>query len=151
MTFLTVCDAIQLPAVALESVATMMPPLKRKANVVVPWAILIGQFGLEWSSVIARRKLAGRSSGGRANLNDSGGIESAYCSCSSWLCPSCANAGCVYWATRASILEDCLVALASIRRVVNCHTASGRAAEVSDDEWLEKILGFAVLDDGRRC
>jgi hypothetical protein len=26
MTFLTVCDAIQFPAVALESVATIMPP-----------------------------------------------------------------------------------------------------------------------------
>lgn len=36
MTFFTVCDAIQLPAVALESVATIMPPLNRKANVVVP-------------------------------------------------------------------------------------------------------------------
>lgn len=47
MTFLTVCDAIQLPAVALESVATMIPPLNLKASVVVPWAILIGQLGLE--------------------------------------------------------------------------------------------------------
>ena len=47
MTFFTVCEAIQLPAVALESVATMMPPLNLKANVVVPCAILIGQFGFE--------------------------------------------------------------------------------------------------------
>ena len=45
MTFLTVCEAIQFPAVALESVATIMPPLKRKARVVVPCASLIGQFG----------------------------------------------------------------------------------------------------------
>jgi hypothetical protein len=54
MTFLTVCEAIQLPAVARESVATMMPPLKRKARVVVPWAILMGQSGLARSSVAAR-------------------------------------------------------------------------------------------------
>lgn len=54
MTFLTVCEAIQLPAVARESVATMMPPLKRKARVVVPWAILMGHWGLERSSVAAR-------------------------------------------------------------------------------------------------
>lgn len=54
MTFLTVCEAIQLPAVARESVATMMPPWKRKARVVVPWAILIGHCGLERSSVAAR-------------------------------------------------------------------------------------------------
>lgn len=47
MTFFTVWDAIQLPAVARESVATMMPPLNRKASVVVPCAILIGQCGLE--------------------------------------------------------------------------------------------------------
>lgn len=47
MTFFTVCDAIQFPAVALESVATMMPPLNLKARVVVPCAILIGQFGFE--------------------------------------------------------------------------------------------------------
>jgi len=47
ITFLTVCDAIQLPAVALESVATIIPPLKRKASVVVPWASLMGQLGLE--------------------------------------------------------------------------------------------------------
>jgi hypothetical protein len=54
ITFLTVCEAIQFPAVARESVATMMPPWKRKARVVVPWAILMGQFGLERSSVAAR-------------------------------------------------------------------------------------------------
>jgi hypothetical protein len=36
MTFLTVWLAIQLPAVARESVHTMMPPWKRKASVVVP-------------------------------------------------------------------------------------------------------------------
>lgn len=59
MTFLTVWEAIQLPAVALESVATIMPPLKRKARVVVPWASLTGQFGLAWSSVVARRKAEG--------------------------------------------------------------------------------------------
>lgn len=47
MTFLTVWLAIQFPAVALESVATMMPPWKRKANVVVPCASLIGQLGFE--------------------------------------------------------------------------------------------------------
>lgn len=47
MTFLTVCEAIQFPAVALESVATMIPPLNRNAKVVVPWAILMGQLGLE--------------------------------------------------------------------------------------------------------
>lgn len=54
MTFLTVWLAIQFPCVALESVATIMPPLNLKARVVVPCAILMGQFGLEWSSVIAR-------------------------------------------------------------------------------------------------
>lgn len=36
ITFLTVCEAIQLPAVARESVATMIPPLNLKARVVVP-------------------------------------------------------------------------------------------------------------------
>jgi hypothetical protein len=54
MTFFTVCEAIQLPAVARESVATMMPPWKRKASVVVPWAILMGQLGFDRSSVAAR-------------------------------------------------------------------------------------------------
>jgi hypothetical protein len=54
MTFLTVWLAIQSPAVARESVATMMPPWKRKASVVVPWAILMGQSGLDRSSVAAR-------------------------------------------------------------------------------------------------
>lgn len=54
ITFLTVCEAIQFPAVARESVATMIPPWKRKARVVVPWAILIGQLGLDRSSVAAR-------------------------------------------------------------------------------------------------
>ncbi len=76
MTFLTVCEAIQFPAVARESVATMIPPLNLNARVVVPWAILMGQLGFEASSVIARRKFAGRSTGGRANLSDSGGNES---------------------------------------------------------------------------
>lgn len=33
-----------------------IPPWNRKASVVVPWASLIGQLGLEWSSVMARRK-----------------------------------------------------------------------------------------------
>ena len=47
ITFFTVWLAIQFPAVALESVATMMPPLNRKASVVVPWAILMGQLGFE--------------------------------------------------------------------------------------------------------
>lgn len=47
ITFFTVCEAIQFPAVARESVHTMMPPWKRKARVVVPWAILIGHSGLE--------------------------------------------------------------------------------------------------------
>ena len=59
MTFLTVWEAIQLPAVARESVATMMPPWKRKARVVVPWASLMGQSGLERSSVAARSQDAG--------------------------------------------------------------------------------------------
>lgn len=59
MTFLTVCEAIQLPAVARESVATMIPPLKRKARVVVPWASLMGQSALRESSVAARRKAEG--------------------------------------------------------------------------------------------
>jgi hypothetical protein len=59
MTFLTVWLAIQLPAVARESVATIMPPWKRKARVVVPWASLMGQLGLAWSSVVARRKAEG--------------------------------------------------------------------------------------------
>lgn len=45
MTFFTVCEAIQLPAVARESVATMMPPLKRNASVVVPCASLMGHAG----------------------------------------------------------------------------------------------------------
>ena len=44
---------------ALESVATMIPPLKRKARVVVPWASLMGQSGFAWSSVVARRKADG--------------------------------------------------------------------------------------------
>jgi len=47
ITFFTVCDAIQFPAVALESVATIMPPLNLNASVVVPWAILMGQLGFE--------------------------------------------------------------------------------------------------------
>ncbi len=59
MTFLTVWLAIQLPAVALESVATMMPPWNLKASVVVPWASLMGQLGFAWSSVKARRKAEG--------------------------------------------------------------------------------------------
>lgn len=59
ITFLTVWLAIQLPAVARESVATMMPPLNRKASVVVPWASLMGHSGLAWSSVTARRKAEG--------------------------------------------------------------------------------------------
>lgn len=37
----------------------MMPPLYRKASVVVPWLILILQLGSEWSSVCRRRKLDG--------------------------------------------------------------------------------------------
>ena len=59
MTFLTVCEAIQLPAVARESVATMMPSLKRKARVVVPCAILMGHDGFERSSVAARSQAEG--------------------------------------------------------------------------------------------
>ena len=51
MTLFTVWDAIQLPAVARESTATMIPPLNLKASVVVPCAILILQSGLEASSV----------------------------------------------------------------------------------------------------
>lgn len=47
ITFLTVCEAIQFPAVALESVATMIPPLNLNAKVVVPCASLIGQLGFE--------------------------------------------------------------------------------------------------------
>ena len=47
ITFFTVCEAIQFPAVALESVATIIPPWNLKASVVVPWAILMGQLGLE--------------------------------------------------------------------------------------------------------
>lgn len=72
MTFFTVWLAIQSPAVALESVATTMPPLWRKARVVVPWAILMGHCGLEWSSVMARNHCEGEAVGGRANCNDSG-------------------------------------------------------------------------------
>lgn len=59
MTFFTVCEAIQFPAVARESVATMIPPWNLKARVVVPWAIFIGQSGLAWSSVAARRNAVG--------------------------------------------------------------------------------------------
>lgn len=59
MTFLTVPEAMYEPAVARESTATMMPPLKRKASVVVPWLILILQLGSEWSSVWRRRKAVG--------------------------------------------------------------------------------------------
>lgn len=59
MTFLTVCEAIQLPAVARESVATMMPPWKRKASVVVPWAILMGHCGFDRSSVAERSQAEG--------------------------------------------------------------------------------------------
>lgn len=47
ITFFTVCEAIQFPAVALESVATIIPPWNLNASVVVPWAILMGQLGLE--------------------------------------------------------------------------------------------------------
>jgi hypothetical protein len=36
ITFFTVCEAIQFPAVALESVATIIPPWNLKASVVVP-------------------------------------------------------------------------------------------------------------------
>lgn len=63
ITFLTVCEAIQFPAVARESVATIIPPWKRKARVVVPWASLMGQLGLVWSSVTARRKAEGWKAG----------------------------------------------------------------------------------------
>lgn len=105
ITFLTVWLAIQFPAVALESVATMMPPWKRKAKVVVPCASLIGQLGFEWSSVVARRKAEGYvrevsfghrrcylrcevcgdpahtcAIGGKANFSDSDGVGSE----SSW-------------------------------------------------------------------
>ena len=59
ITFFTVCDAIQFPEVARESVATMIPPWKRKARVVVPWASLMGHSGFLWSSVMARRKADG--------------------------------------------------------------------------------------------
>lgn len=59
ITFFTVWLAIQFPAVALESVATTIPPLNRNARVVVPWASLIGQFGFAWSSVMARRNEEG--------------------------------------------------------------------------------------------
>ncbi|KAK4242354.1 glycoprotease family-domain-containing protein [Achaetomium macrosporum] len=59
ITFFTVWLAIQLPAVARESVATMMPPWKRNASVVVPCAILIGHDGLERSSVAARSHAEG--------------------------------------------------------------------------------------------
>ncbi len=76
MTFFTVCEAIQFPAVARESVATMIPPLNLKASVVVPCAILIGQFGLAWSSVVARKNAEGRATGGKANLRDSEGTVS---------------------------------------------------------------------------
>ena len=44
---------------ALESTATMIPPLNLKASVVVPWLILILQLGSEWSSVCRRRKEVG--------------------------------------------------------------------------------------------
>jgi hypothetical protein len=37
----------------------MMPPWNRKASVVVPWAILMGQSGLERSSVAARSQAEG--------------------------------------------------------------------------------------------
>jgi hypothetical protein len=37
----------------------MMPPWKRKASVVVPWAILIGHEGFERSSVAARSQAEG--------------------------------------------------------------------------------------------
>jgi hypothetical protein len=59
ITFFTVCEAIQLPAVARESVATMMPPWNRNASVVVPWAILMGQLGFDRSSVAARSQAEG--------------------------------------------------------------------------------------------
>ena len=59
MTFFTVWLAIQLPAVARESVATTIPPWNRNASVVVPCAILIGQSGFAASSVTARRNAKG--------------------------------------------------------------------------------------------
>lgn len=59
MTFFTVWLAIQSPAVALESVATMIPPWNRNARVVVPCASLMGQLGFAWSSVKARRNPEG--------------------------------------------------------------------------------------------
>ena len=63
---MTVCEAIQLPAVARESTATIIPPWKRNAKVVVPWAILILQSGLTESSVWALKKSAGWEIGGMA-------------------------------------------------------------------------------------
>ena len=55
MTFLTVWLAIQSPAEARESVATIMPPWKRKARVVVPWASLMGHDGLVLSGSVRVR------------------------------------------------------------------------------------------------
>lgn len=37
----------------------MIPPLNLNPNVVVPWASLIGQSALAWSSVTARRNAEG--------------------------------------------------------------------------------------------
>jgi len=59
----------------------MMPPLNLKASVVVPWAILIGQLGLLWSSVIARSHDAEEATGGSAKLRESGGVASARACC----------------------------------------------------------------------
>jgi hypothetical protein len=145
MTFFTVCEAvavfvsicahqqqrgillpIQFPAVALESVATIMPPWKRKASVVVPCAILIGQFGLLLSSVAARSHADGCcrtvsicasssetgdhltwATGGIANFNDRPGAGSPIKSSllSSQKFPSFRTVvGRAYRATRVSIL-----------------------------------------------
>lgn len=37
----------------------MIPPWNLNASVVVPWAILMGQLGLAWSSVAARSHAEG--------------------------------------------------------------------------------------------
>jgi hypothetical protein len=51
------------PAVARESTATMTPPWKRNASVVVPCWILIRHDGSAWSSVCRRRNAAGYAPG----------------------------------------------------------------------------------------
>ena len=100
---MTVCEAIQLPAVARESTATIIPPSKRNARVVVPWASLIWQSGLTVSSICARRKEVGFAIGGRENVGTDGKEKRA--ESSSVESGSGGSIGRYFWRTEAIVDE----------------------------------------------